>query len=243
MTESQRTTDGISSRPRIKPASADDDRPVSVSARLGRLQFHQSGKFRVLHIADIQDGPKVSKDTIRLMEASLDATRPDVVVFTGNQIAGYDPAFAATFRKRAWSEVQISDSELETTRNEVRALITQLVAPLVSRRIPWAVTFGNHDAQCGLSNEELEALWAEFDGCLNLPQSSVTSATRGTSFVAEQQIYSSGAGTLALPVRAVDSDDTVISLVVLNSGGYAQGGGFEAPSERVLDFLKSVPTR
>ena len=100
MTETQRTPEGMSSKPRIKPADAEDGRPVSISARLGRLQFHYSGKFRVLQIADIQDGPKVSKDTITLIEASLDATRPDLVIFSGNQIAGYDPAFADSFRKR-----------------------------------------------------------------------------------------------------------------------------------------------
>mgnify|MGYP002311661098 CR=1 FL=1 len=33
-------------RPRIQPAEEGDRRPLSVSARLGRLQFHQSGKFR-----------------------------------------------------------------------------------------------------------------------------------------------------------------------------------------------------
>ena len=60
MTETQRTPEGMSSKPRIKPADAEDGRPVSISARLGRLQFHYSGKFRVLQIADIQDGPKVS---------------------------------------------------------------------------------------------------------------------------------------------------------------------------------------
>ena len=43
----------MSSKPRIKPADAEDGRPVSISARLGRLQFHYSGKFRVLQIADI----------------------------------------------------------------------------------------------------------------------------------------------------------------------------------------------
>ena len=78
MTETQRTPEGMSSKPRIKPADAEDGRPVSISARLGRLQFHYSGKFRVLQIADIQDGPKVSKDTITLIEASLDFLRqPD----------------------------------------------------------------------------------------------------------------------------------------------------------------------
>ena len=77
-------------------------RPLSVSTRLGRLQFHESGKFRVLQLSDIQDGPNVSNDTIRLIAAAADAARPDVVIFTGNQIAGYDSAYADTFRKRTW---------------------------------------------------------------------------------------------------------------------------------------------
>lgn len=110
----------MSSKPRIKPADAEDGRPVSISARLGRLQFHYSGKFRVLQIADIQDGPKVSKDTITLIEASLDATRPDLVIFSGNQIAGYDPAFADSFRKRRWCNEPIAESALNHTRALVR---------------------------------------------------------------------------------------------------------------------------
>lgn len=47
----------------------------------------------MLQIADIQDGPKVSKDTITLIEPAL-MPHGDLVIFSGNQIAGYDPAFA-----------------------------------------------------------------------------------------------------------------------------------------------------
>ena len=65
MTELQNAAKAAATRPRIQPAEEGDDRPLSVSARLGRLQFHQSGKFRVLQLADIQDGPKVSKDTVK----------------------------------------------------------------------------------------------------------------------------------------------------------------------------------
>ena len=147
------------------PASAsgpDDERPVSISARLGRLQFHRSGKFRVLQLADIQDGPKVSKDTIRLIEASLDAARPDVVIFTGNQIAGYDDAYRDTFRKRQWEPAR--RGKIERTRAKVRVGISAFLQPLIDRGIPFAVTYGNHDAQCGLSPAELDALYREFPG-------------------------------------------------------------------------------
>lgn len=86
---------------------------------LAALQFHQSGKFRVLQFADIQDGPKVSKDTISLIEASLDATRPDLVIFNGNQIAGYDSAYALTSRKRRWDARPASASS-EASGNAMR---------------------------------------------------------------------------------------------------------------------------
>ncbi|MFC2351605.1 MAG: serine/threonine protein phosphatase, partial [Scardovia wiggsiae] len=76
---------------------------LSVSARLGRLQFHRSGKFRILQFADIQDGPHVNKDTVRLIAAACDSARPDIVIFSGNQIAGYDPAYAGTFINRPWA--------------------------------------------------------------------------------------------------------------------------------------------
>ena len=183
MTELQNAAKAAATRPRIQPAEEGDNRQLSVSARLGRLQFHQSGKFRVLQLTDIQDGPKVSKDTVKLIEASLDATRPDIVIFTGNPNAGFDPAYAQTTRKRRWSasvgttrETASSKSSeaserfeaaLERTRASVRATVEQLVRPLADRGIPWAVTFGNHDFQCGLGNAEIESICREFPGCLN----------------------------------------------------------------------------
>ncbi|MBT1175675.1 metallophosphoesterase family protein [Bifidobacterium sp. LC6] len=230
MTETQRAPEGF--RPRIKPVEAGDDRPVSISARLGRLQFHASGKFRVLQVADIQDGPKVSKDTVRLIAASIDATRPDLVVFSGNQIAGFDSAFADTFRKRRWSEdTAASASALEKTRELVRKAIGQFVAPLEARKVPWAVTYGNHDFQCGLSNAELDSIYREFPGCINAAD----------TLLPDQTIYACEPGTLALPVKDVEGQRNVLGLVILDSGDYAHGGGFGVPSEKAFDFLRRVP--
>lgn len=248
MTELQHAAKAASTRPRIQPAEEGDGRPLSISARLGRLQFHQSGKFRVLQFTDIQDGPKVSKDTVKLIEASLDATRPDIVIFTGNQIAGYDAVYSQTMRKRRWNKAQATvqssaeryEEALRQTRLMVRSTIEQLVRPLADRSVPWVVTFGNHDFQCGLDNAEIERICQEFPGCLN-PAPTETSAGEKAGMLSEQRVYGCEPGTFALPVMNVDRTCNVLGLVLVDSGDYARSGGYGSPSVAALRFLADVP--
>ena len=248
MTELQNAAKAASTRPRIQPADEGDGRPLSISARLGRLQFHQSGKFRVLQFTDIQDGPKVSKDTVKLIEASLDATRPDIVIFTGNQIAGYDAVYSQTMRKRRWNKAQATvqssaeryEEALRQTRSMVRSTIEQLVRPLADRSVPWVVTFGNHDFQCGLDNAEIERICQEFPGCLN-PAPTETSAGEKAGMLSEQRVYGCEPGTFALPVMNVDRTCNVLGLVLVDSGDYARSGGYGSPSVAALRFLADVP--
>lgn len=244
--------ESLSSKPRIKPAEEGDGRPVSVSARLGRLQFHNSGKFRVLQVSDIQVGAKVSQDTVSLIETSLDTVRPDVVVFTGNQIAGYDPAFAETFTKRLWSARERNDEALARTRQKVHDVIAQFLAPLIEREVPFAVTFGNHDFQCGLTNAQLNEIYRTFPGCLNPPASACDAeAVDGAgglcagdgSVLPEQVIIPFAPGTFALPVLGLEGASNVLALALLDSGSYAQGGGFASPDHEALAFLQTVPRR
>ncbi|RSX50921.1 metallophosphoesterase family protein [Bifidobacterium callimiconis] len=232
-------------------SAADEERPISVSAKLGRLQFHRSGKFRVLQLTDIQDGPKVASDTIRLIEAACDAARPDLVVFTGDQIAGYDSAYTKTFRKRAWDYPKAgatNPAELDHTRELVRGCIRQFVQPLVDREIPFVVTYGNHDFQCGLDNAELDAIYREFPGCVNpamaAPEQTGALAAQpadANGLLKDQTAYACEPGTFALPVADVDHKRNVMGLVVVDSGDYAKSGGYGAPSQRALDFLDAVP--
>lgn len=273
-------------------------RSLSVSARLGRLQFHNSGKFRILQLSDIQDGPTVSSDTIRLIAAACDAARPDLVVLTGDQIAGYHSAYHATYRKRRWNTAldsiigvgrqaanflgdamqgfpqtpQISESSqrrqeelgerassasdpddaqrlaheraLAGTRDLVRQSIRQFMQPIVERGIPFAVTYGNHDFQCGIDNCEFDAIFRELPGCLN-PETTGAEPQRAMhmpgSGMPGQVAYAAEPGTFALPVSDVGHTRTVFGIVLLDSGDYARGGGYGSPSATGLDFLRTVP--
>lgn len=219
--------------------------PLSISSRLGRLQFHLSGKFRVLQCADVQDVPKVSSDTIRLIESACDAVRPDLVVFTGNQIAGYEKVFSRTFIRRRWQKSEYASSvDKQQLLQQIKSGIARLVEPLETRRIPWVVTYGNHDFQCGLSNEDLDVIYQKFSCCMN--RNAIVTASTGAmqstkSVLSKQIILPCEPGTFALPVMDEKHENVVFSIVLVDSGDYAQSGGYGKPSQQALDFLAKLP--
>ena len=90
-----------------------------------------------MQIADTQEIPAVSPDTIKLISAALDAENPDLVIFTGDQIKGY----SSFFRGSKGAE-------------NIEKTIKALIAPLEKRGIPFTATFGNHDGQGALCNSE-----------------------------------------------------------------------------------------
>ena len=52
-----------------------------------KLTF-KNDTFKILQIADTQEGRKVSPDTLALISAALDREEPDLVVYSGDQIWG-----------------------------------------------------------------------------------------------------------------------------------------------------------
>lgn len=97
----------------------------------------KNGSFKIMQIADTQEIPAISPDTIKLISAALDFEKPDLVIFTGDQIKGY----SSFFRGRKGAE-------------NIEKTIKALIAPLEAREIPFTATFGNHDGQGALGNSE-----------------------------------------------------------------------------------------
>ena len=110
------------------------------------LRFNKDGKFKIMQISDTQDIDVPREATIMFMEKALDAEKPDLVMFTGDQLAG---------------------GKIETAEG-VYAGIKAILQPVVDRGIPFTVVFGNHDNDdgCPVSRDEQFAYYQTFPGCL-----------------------------------------------------------------------------
>ena len=110
------------------------------------LRFNKDGKFKIMQISDTQDIDIPREAMIMFMEKALDAEKPDLVVFTGDQLAG---------------------GKIKTAEG-VYAGIKAILQPVVDRGIPFTFVFGNHDNDdgCPVSRDEQFAYYQTFPGCL-----------------------------------------------------------------------------
>ncbi|MBQ6421104.1 MAG: metallophosphoesterase family protein [Clostridia bacterium] len=164
--------------------------------------FHfQNGTFKIMQVADAQELHAVSPDTVRLLKMALAAEKPDLVVFTGDQIYGIHP--------RLWSE------------RSVRRVLTALLAPVVEAGVPFAVTFGNHDAESGIPNPAQAEIYAGFPG-----------------YTAGDRRAADDPGTFRIPVYGADGR-AVLDVFAFDSHGSAAAGGKNGVNEAQLGWFKA----
>ena len=110
-------------------------------------QLHfKNGTFKIMQITDTQEVSFLSPDTVKLIDLALEREQPDLVVFTGDQIKGYSTTFFGN------------------TMKKLDRVLSETLAPLEKRGIPFCVTFGNHDDNCGVKNHLQMPLYAKHKG-------------------------------------------------------------------------------
>ncbi|MBE6835256.1 MAG: hypothetical protein E7515_03280 [Ruminococcaceae bacterium] len=112
------------------------------------LSFN-NGKFKIMQIADVQDTDKTSPDTLQLIEKALDKEKPDLVVFSGDQVKGY--GLFLKFGK---------------TDEKIKRAIENILSPVVERNIPFTFCFGNHDDNPAFTKKEQLEFYRSFKNCL-----------------------------------------------------------------------------
>lgn len=113
------------------------------------LKFN-NGKFRIMQIADVQDTQRTSDATVRFIREALKKTKPDLVVFTGDQVKGYGFNLMGGDNKK-----------------KVTECINKFLVPLDETGIPFTFVFGNHDDQAfSISKKEQLEIYSSHENCV-----------------------------------------------------------------------------
>lgn len=151
-----------------------------------KLRFNRKGKFKIVQFNDTQDDERIDRRTIELMEKVLDSEKPDFVVLNGDNISsGCDSAL------------------------EMKQAINNVAMPMETRKIKWAVTFGNHDEdsseKSGMYEKEMLKFYRQF--------------TYNMNEIGEEGI--TGTGNMNVTIGRSKGKKAAFNLWLLDSGRYA----------------------
>ncbi|KAI8933535.1 hypothetical protein NX059_009273 [Plenodomus lindquistii] len=131
------------------------------------IQFGADGQLSITVFSDLHFGepasarnrPNAEVKTVGVMDSILDNEKPDLVVLNGD----------------------LTSCEWVATEN-ANALIDQIVAPLASRNLPFAATFGNHDASQTCDTHSMsEHMWWDIKGTNGKKLSFTTNSVEGAA--------------------------------------------------------------
>ncbi|KAF8159653.1 Metallo-dependent phosphatase-like protein [Crassisporium funariophilum] len=123
-------------------------RGIKIPPRAPPLHFSHSGKFKVLQVADLHFSVSqgLCKDTLlspcehsdnltnSLISHVLEQEKPDLVVFSGDQLNG---------QGSTW---------------DPKSVLAKFARAVTDKGVPWAAVFGNHDEEDGLPKDQQVAL-------------------------------------------------------------------------------------
>jgi len=171
------------------------------------LRFRPDGTFILVQFTDVQDDQDIDPRTVRLIEAVLDEHRPDLVVFTGDNVR-----------------------EGPQTPADVQRAVDGFGAPVESRGIPWAVTFGNHDEDHTPATGMDEA--AQLDHYMSFPHNLNRPSLPGVH----------GTGNTHLLILGSQGDAPAFNVWLLDSGRYVPdtiaAQAVEADGLRTYDWIR-----
>jgi len=172
------------------------------SAFSGSLQFHENGKFVVMQITDIQSSSAANLNSrvVNLIKNAIDRHQPDLVIFTGDNQTGGSTAY--------------------------KGVIDKFLKPLLDSDTKFAVTFGNHDHEAGVSRDT---------------QYNYYKTKGGDLFIDHDVPVLSGSGSGVIPIYPYGQNQgtPAFQLYVMDSGSYPNNNssnGYDSPYTDQIDY-------
>ena len=143
-----------------------------------QLKFNRGKTFKVAQFTDIHwdNNSENCLKTIETIESVLKIEKPDLAVITGDIVTA-SPAV------EGWKAV---------------------AKPFIQAQVPWTVTLGNHDAEPGISRDEIFELLQSFP-----------------FFVGNKGTDLTGCGNYNIPIKASDNSKTAAAIYCFDSNSYS----------------------
>ena len=123
------------------------------------VKFNSSGKLVVMQVSDTQDMKYVRKAMVKMLDNAYDLLKPDLVLFTGDNILGNHLLDARI------GDRQIASGKAATLQI-MKESIHHICAPLEKRKIPFGMIYGNHDDMNAVSKDEQADIYRSYSMCL-----------------------------------------------------------------------------
>lgn len=164
------------------------------------------GKLKVMQVSDLQDTKRTCVDTLRFIDAALEKEKPDIIVLTGDQLDVVG----------IWGEGEVN-------RQNVRRAIKGLFSVFEKHGIPYALTFGNHDGETGVSVEEQAKIYAELKHCIGFED-----LNDGRPC----------AGTFNIPVLSSDRERTVLNFYMMDTHNTKEDRAYKGLYDDQLEWYE-----
>ena len=180
-----------------------------------KIKFN-NGKFRILQISDAQDLHWVRKTMLVMLENACEDLKPDLIVFTGDNILG-----------NHLRDYRFSSKKKEMSREEEYAIMKKALSHILDiperRNIPFAVIYGNHDDMNSFTGDEQGDIIRSY------------SMNRGFELTGDL------CGTYRLPVYSSDGENQLMNLWMINTSWHdkALDRCFNDITEKQVEWFKN----
>ncbi len=182
------------------------------------VKFNPDGRLVVMQVSDPQDLVFVRRAMVKMLDKAYDTVKPDLVLFTGDNILGnhlLDARFGSRKVASGWR------AEYDRMKTSLR----HILAPLEKRGIPFAMIYGNHDDRNSVTKEEQAGIFRRYSMCLPMNNND----------------SSRDCDTYNIPVLSSDGEKTLLNFWMLDTAWYDKGEDkcYEAIKKEAVDWFKA----
>ena len=163
------------------------------------LSFDRDGNFTILHLTDWHCDYPLPAVHRQLVLESLAEAKPDLVVLGGDLS--------------------------EAPHEDQPAAIREICELFVQAKIPFVITFGNHDYMHGYTIDEMFAFYKEYGGAYFIG--------------ADEDPALFGCGTCSIPVYANDGSRVAYNVYCFDSGDSVAGKGYDSVHPDQIEWYRA----